>query len=321
MYVNTSQVVKPFEDTQTKICLMKIWSQSLVSDDTWNINFKFLYKLKDDIEKFEALTWEKVTILSSWAVSLGRMKVNEQWKNSDNFSKSQLASIWQAPLISLYKKIFEERIIAQILLNDELHHERFISRLPEKDNDIWKWICPDIVDEVKQNSEQHLVKVLRDNVRCWVLNILNYNDSMSSAEVDHLSDKTDNDANVTFLTEIMNRSIGDIYPGIHISRVVFLTNTRGILDADKKTVLWEKIPLTWLSDTAKQDLFNTILQRYTQYITTDKSKSGTGGMQSKLENALRSLFTYKVSAAHIAFCEDGLGCILRKEKATSFVSS
>jgi hypothetical protein len=57
---------------------------------------------------------------------------------------------------------------------------------------------------------------------------------MSSKEVMQLSKKADNDQNAVLVAKLLNESIQKY--AVRVKRVIFLTNTNGILDANNQTV-------------------------------------------------------------------------------------
>jgi acetylglutamate kinase len=61
---------------------------------------------------------------------------------------------------------------------------------------------------------------------------------------------------------------------VRVKRVIFLTNTNGILDANNQTVKWGDI-----SSQEQKDYFYSFVKQ------DGKSKNGTGGMRSKIQCA------------------------------------
>jgi hypothetical protein len=68
--------------------------------------------------------------------------------------------------MKLYEEIFDEKIVSQILFNDELNENRFLDRVSQR----WKRSLllnkfRELLDLVKHNSEKHIVQLLADNVK------------------------------------------------------------------------------------------------------------------------------------------------------------
>lgn len=299
-----------------KICLIKIWSWSVVKDNM-EINYDFLIKLKNDIKKYELTTKEKVIILSSWAVALGKKELKDRWIDYKLYTKPQLASIWQNKLIKVYEEVFSDKIVAQILFNDELNEDRFLKRFPwnKKRQILLDW-CKWLIDAVKEDSEKHIVKLLADNVKTWILSILNYNDSLSSEELKELWKKSDNDANVLYLSETINKHRKKTK--MQVTKIVFLTNTRWILNKDKETVQWELIQFNW-TNVDNSSIINSLIESYSKHIEVNKqSSNGTWWMISKLKNALKSLQIQWVKNVYIASSKDWLDCMENHDLSTCF---
>ena len=118
-----------------KVNIVKIGSDS--------INENNLKKIISDAKKWEKSTWEKFIFISSWAVKLWKDRVQESWKNIEDFSKSSLASIWQNILMQKFDKFsWNEKLVWEILLDDYVNKE-YIEKIWIENNNI--------ISTIKQN--------------------------------------------------------------------------------------------------------------------------------------------------------------------------
>jgi len=236
-----------------------------------SINEKNLEKIIKNAKIWEEKTKEKFIFISSWAVKLWKDRVKEAWKNIENFSKSALASIWQKYLMRQYQ---------EFLWKKEL---------------IWEILIDDFADE------KHLAKTIENLLKNNVWIIINYNDTLHSDELNNVSEKSDNDKNTVFVTKVLKK-----YLDIDIKRVIYLTNTNGLLDKNKKTVLGWKICLE-----KDRDYFKSFVEK-------NKSDSWTGWMESKL-NCGFEVLEYWVWETIIANARDWCECLEGNGKYTRFI--
>ena len=171
-----------------------------------SINQNNLEKIIGDAKKWEEKTGEKFIFISSGAVKLWKDRVEENWKNSKNFSKSSLASIWQKFLMKQYWEILWAKEI------------------------VWEVLIDDFA------NEKHLTKTLYNLLENDIWIIINHNDTLHPDELNNVSEKSDNDKNTVFVSRIFNK-----FSDINIKRVIYLTNTNWLLNKEKNTVLGWKI--------------------------------------------------------------------------------
>jgi glutamate 5-kinase len=103
--------------------------------------------------------------------------------------------------------------------------------------------------------------------------IINHNDAMAGSE---RTDLRDNDLLACRTIEAIRE-----HSGLAVARAVFLSNTRGVLDADGRTV---QVTRMARDDHASHDRVFASLSRH---VTDEKSSVGTGGLASKLATARR----------------------------------
>ena len=138
-----------------------------------------------------------------------------------------------------------------------------------------------------------------DNIKNDVWSIINHNDALSDGELNNLSDKTDNDKNTIYISEILEQTNYDV------KRVIYLTNTNWLLDENKNTVLGWKIN----SEENKN--------YYRSFVKDDKSSSWTGWMGSKVDCSFEVL-KYWVEESIIANAKDWLNCLKSDVSCTKF---
>ncbi len=247
-----------------KINIVKIGSDS--------INKKNLKRIIEDAWEWENKTWEKFIFISSGAVKMGRERVKEVWKNDTDFSTSSLASIGQQFLMQMYDTLSgDKKIVSEILL-DDFADEKYLAKT--------------------------LYNLLENNI--WI--IINYNDSLHPNELENVSEKTDNDRNTVFISQIIQKYLTK---KIMISRVIYLTNTSWLLDWEKKTIKWWKI-----SSSSEKEYYKSFVEEW-------KSSSWTGGMKSKLDCSFL-VWKYGAKSAIIADAQHGLTCLAWKWDYTEF---
>ena len=173
-----------------------------------SINDYNLEKIIDDAKNWEKQTGEKFIFISSGAVKLVKDRVEESWKNVEDFSKSSLACIGQKFLMKQYWNILWENLL------------------------VWEILIDDFADE-KHLSETISNLLIND---AWI--IINHNDTLHPDELNNVSEKSDNDKNTVFVSKIFNKFLKKYFK---IKRVIYLTNTNWLLDENKKTVLGWKI--------------------------------------------------------------------------------
>ena len=260
------------------INLVKIWSDSIVDNWSNTLREDVINKLISDILLLREQTWEKFILLTSWAVAKWKTLVEEPYK----FSKSSLASIWQHRVVWLYDRlIWNKNIVSQILIDDKYNEKIFHSTAKAN------WIRFDdnfkkLLELVREDNDKHLLKTIIDWVKNDVLTIVNYNDSMSSTELDNLSNKSDNDQNTVFLSKLINAHSDET--GYQISNVSFLTNTNWLLDKENKTVSGYNF-----RDVNDELEFLRIKKHLLKYIKNGTSNWWTWWMTSKISSWLECL--------------------------------
>lgn len=233
-----------------------------------SLSEKSLKKIISDARMWQEQSGEKFIFISSGAVKLWRERVASLWKQVENFSKSSLSAIGQNFLMQLYDAITGKDIaVAQILI-DDFAQEKYLSEtlLNLLDNDIWT--------------------------------IVNHNDSLHPNELNNISDKTDNDKNTLYISKILSQySCREI----NIKRVIYLTNTQGLLNESKNTVVW-----WWVSEEDEKEKYRAFVENW------KTSLSWTGGMLSKLNCAI-DVLDYWVKSSIIAHAENWLDFILKDD--------
>ncbi len=315
------------QEEMQDICLIKIWSNSIVDSKSGEVNMNFLKKLKIDIDEYEKSIWKKVMILSSGAVALWKIECKAKWIEFDKENdKAFLASVGQTRLINLYKSIFDDRIVDQVLFDDELNTNRFINKIPERyrKNLIVRKLI-ELISLIKEDSKSHLVKeVLAKSIKKGVLAVLNHNDTTSSYQLRNLSDATDNDSNVLYISKSINDYMEETK--VRVSDIIFVTNERWVLDWSKKTIDWNKETVEWkvleLSGKTwqeKKDIIDRVLREYGKYIYEKNKGDWTWWMYSKVKNALECLLVDWVEKVSISASKDWLDFLRNQWLATTFI--
>ena len=269
------------------------------SDSISNSNIK---KLTSDIERQNINTGEWSFAISSWSVALARKLLWDE--RADKKSKSGLSTIWQTKLMNMYDSHYSGNV-AQLLLDDYVNRD-YVDRkigkidIPSKYIKFAREVAYKVLDLVHKNKDLHLLRVLEEHLRDDILAILNHNDGMSSIELSALTNQSDNDKNTVYISEIVNKYQEEIW--FRIKRVIFLTNTPGILNEEWKTVYW-------LKKGQNNNNFN-------DYIKDWKSNLWTWWMWSKVSSAIKCL-EYWVDEVIIANASEGLDCILNRENCTT----
>ncbi len=234
------------------------------------VSRKNLQKIILDVKKWKEKTWEKCIFISSWAVKLWKERVNSFWRNEKDFLKSSLASIWQKFLMKLYwEYLWKNEIIWEILIDDYA-------------------------------DEKHLSKTLENLLQNDIWIIINHNDTLHSDELDNVGDKTDNDKNTIYVSKLLQK----YSKNIKIKRVVYLTNTDGLLNKYGEVVLWWKI---YLNNLSKEK------NKYLKYIKVNKSNNGTWWMWSKIICAFKVL-EYWIKESIISNAKYWLECLENRNK-------
>ncbi len=133
-------------------------------------------------------------------------------------------------------------------------------------------------DLVNEKKDRHLAETLANLVRNDVLVIVNHNDTTSENELKNITARTDNDKNTIYISEIIEQYSAKIQ--LKVGKVIYLTNTDGVLDNDWNTLSW------W---SFSQNDFGTEKVKYLAYVNTEKSKAWTWWMESKINCAFESL--------------------------------
>jgi len=208
--------------------------------------------------------------------------------------------------MDLFSKYSKNKILSQILLDDYVSRN-YVESMLEKflwGRRFWKKLERFVIDFLlflNKNKDKHLADLLIENFNNDLLSIINHNDALSSNELNNLSDKTDNDKNVIHISEALSR-----YSDVIIKRVIFLTNTDGVLDENKNRVSGNmNIKDIWIER-----------EKYLAYVHTKDSENGTGWMESKINSALDCL-EFGVIEGVIANAEKWLD-FLDTSEATKF---
>ncbi len=281
------------------INLLKIGSDS--------INEQNLTKLLGDIQRYEEKTWEKFIIISSWAVKMWRKVIKTRWLDDKEFTDSSLAAIWQNFLVHIYDKLSRWVIVWEILLDDYVNNE-YITSIIWKLNKAraLKGFAKQVIEIVNTKKDKHLAETISNMVHNDILVIINHNDATSEQELKNLSDKTDNDKNTIHVSDTINTYSKQV--GLKVKRVIFLTNTHGLLDINKDTVKWWKIDL---------DNIDNFKDIYLKHVYNDSSIAWTGGMWSKVDCSIEVL-KYWVEESIISNSNKWLKCLEDNDNCTKF---
>ncbi|MDQ7009012.1 MAG: hypothetical protein Q9M94_01840 [Candidatus Gracilibacteria bacterium] len=150
--------------------------------------------------------------------------------------------------------------------------------------------------------EKHLSETLKNLLENDIWIIINHNDTLHPDELNNVSDKSDNDKNTVYISKLFNNFFEKYF---FIKRVIYLTNFNGLLDEKKQTVKGGKID----SEESKN--------YYRNFVEKNKSDSGTGGMESKLDCGFEVL-EYGVEESIISNAKNGLECLRDLGKSTRF---
>lgn len=165
----------------------------------------------------------------------------------------------------------------------------------------------DLVAEVSNHKkERHLAELLLEHVQNHVWSIINHNDALSNDELKNLSDRTDNDKNVVHVCKALQEHIDETQ--LQVKRVIYLTNTNGLLDNDGNTIIgWI---ISWEEDK----------NQFRAFVKQERSKSGTGGMLSKVNWCFDAL-AFGAQESYIAFAGNGLECLYNTHSCTKFTKN
>lgn len=151
---------------------------------------------------------------------------------------------------------------------------------------------------MNKRKDKHLVELLKNNIKNDVLSIVNHNDAMSSLELNNITNATDNDKNAVELSK-----------KIKLKRVIYLSNTNGLLDMNDNTITWWSIV----------DEFDK--ERYRKNIRIwERSKHWTGGGDSKLECCF-DVLENSVWESIWANVSSGLSCLYENDNCTKFTKN
>lgn len=149
--------------------VIKIWSNVLLWD-SW-IDEKVIENITSQVNLLKN-NWNKVLLVSSWAVALWKKKM---WLNiikwlTNNESWQIFSSVWQVSLMDTYTKYFDKHniIISQALLTrrDFSDRDRYNSMKRVLFTSLEQWIVP-IINENDVLSEEELD--FSDNDELWAL--------------------------------------------------------------------------------------------------------------------------------------------------------
>lgn len=162
-------------------------------------------------------------------------------------------------------------------------------------------------DLVNDEKNKHLVETIVNLVQNEVLVIINHNDALCESELKNISNKSDNDKNTIYITEVINRYCSKY--NFIVNKVIYLTNTFWLLDENKNTVLWWEISLINI-DLEKE--------KYLGYVETNKSDAWIGWMWSKVNCAFEVL-KFWAKQSIISSAKTWLDCLKNDyDKSTRF---
>ena len=158
----------------------------------------------------------------------------------------------------------------------------------------------DLVAWILSNKkDKKLQDVLIENLKNDVWSIINHNDALSDDELNNISDKTDNDKNTIYISEILQNS------NIEVQRVIYLTNTDWLLDENKNTVLG------WIIKSEEDEKY------YKNFVKTWTSSSWTGWMESKVDCGFNVLKKWAKEVI-IANAKNWLSCLKNNLECSKF---
>lgn len=180
-----------------EVQIVKIGSQALFRKyDRTDINK--INDLGHDVKRLRDERDIMSVLVTSGAISLGRMAMGLEGLDDKILEARVAASIGQVELMDLYKLSIGESV-AQILPVHET-----------------------LLNELRREEFAKMMKML---VEKGVFPIVNYNDAVDDYEIKHISHFADNDK----LTESMAIILG-------VDRVIILSNVDGFLDSDGKLI-------------------------------------------------------------------------------------
>ena len=180
--------------------IVKIGSQALFREHD-RVDINKINDLGHDVKNLRDQHGIMTVLITSGAVSLGKMAQSAHEVDDDIVRARVAASIGQIELMQLYKLSIGEDV-AQIL---PTHHS--------------------LLNEDNKEKFEKMMRVLITN---GIFPIVNYNDTADDYELKHVKNFADNDK----LTETLAIML-------HVDRVVILSNVDGFLDQDGKLI--EKI--------------------------------------------------------------------------------
>ena len=248
-----------------KVNIVKVGSDS--------INQRNIKGIIGDALNWEEEKWEKFLFVSSGAVKMWKQRVKSIWEDENLFKKSVLASIGQQFLMEMYDRTsWTKKLVWEILIDDFADEEYLASSL---------------------------INMIENNV--WP--IINYNDSLHGNELLNVSNKTDNDKNTVFISQLIQTYLST---KIQVEKVIYLTNTPWLLNKSGETVDWGTIEYP-----NEKDYYRGFVEKDFQSI------AGTGWMESKV-NCSFEVLDYGAKQAIIANASHGLKCLKEEGDFTSF---
>ena len=134
----------------------------------WNHHWVNLENMKNIIDWIDYLMeiWLKVILVSSGAVAIWKNILKEKWKitEKENYSlteKASFASIWQIKLVNFYSQLVEYKKNILEVSQELVNHKTFQNK----------------------ESKKNFLGVLNRNIKFWILNIINENDTISREEL------------------------------------------------------------------------------------------------------------------------------------------
>ncbi|MCH2189149.1 hypothetical protein MK079_04970 [Candidatus Gracilibacteria bacterium] len=254
------------------INLVKIGSDAIVCKDNKHLKESIIEKIFMDIVMHEQKTGERFIVVSSGAIALGRALLGDDYTDAELFESG-----WNK-LLEMYQDIIGNK----------------------------KWIQGYLLqDNMNREMTQNLIHNFREDFAGNCLSIVNHDDRLSDSESGKIISKTDNDYNAYRINCMINENRSRTL--LHIARVFFFTNTRGVLNQTGQTVTG------FHSKNDIQTMQGVEMLR--SYIYDTKSSQGTGGMESKIRYGGDCLMQ-GAKEIYIADAQDGLDCLSNTGIAT-----
>ena len=252
---------------------IKIWSDSLIDENTNLAREDVISKIAEDINYIIRNSNQRFIIITSWSVKYWKAIATTKEMNLNYLTKADFAQMWQVALMNMWNSHLGQYWLEwnQLLL--------------------WETI-----------NMKHASTSLLRQILSWRIPIINYNDWASNVEIEHLVDHTDNDKTLLLVVEMFYRLVNElltnwddvskikenwqIIPIIKstwwevqklIKNVVFLTNKRWIEDTNWNSVSWGEQIL--VNDTSK---LLSIHKELRSHIIDTISNWWTWGMREKL---------------------------------------